>query len=110
MMALGGAMAPSGLVLVMRVVPSLRQRATFHFRNVRSKDRGMMHPPTMPGMDQPRAPNKAHVCCAVSADTAESEVAVSNDTDTVRAVLFDMDGVLCNSEEISRKYGAPTLL
>jgi hypothetical protein len=107
-MALGGPMASSGLAPVLSVVPSLRQRPTLHFRHVRRKHRGMMKPPTLPVMDQPRAPNKAHVCCAVSADTAESEVAVSNDPDTVRAVLFDMDGVLCNSEEISRKY-APTL-
>lgn len=40
-------------------------------------------------------------CRAAKVEEVES---VQESFDAVAAVLFDMDGVLCNSEELSRKY------
>lgn len=41
-------------------------------------------------------------CLAAKVEEVESVVQDGNGD--VAAVLFDMDGVLCNSEELSRKY------
>lgn len=64
-------------------------------RRTRSKDR------TLPRR-RPEKNRGKHTTVTVSA-AEKGEEAPKNQLD-VRAVLFDMDGVLCNSKDLSRRY------